>query len=118
MVQTPYFLYKGTCSISGWGTKIPQTSAWSNIHTHYDFMYIKSPNTQSYFIEISTAGLDGNTIKKSKDVIAIKVTIFYSIISGIGRWREIKMKKGHKITFQGTGGVLFLASFNQYIYVL
>lgn len=81
-------------------------------------MYRKFQNTQSYFIEISTAGLDGNTIKKSKDVIAIKVIIFYSIISGIGRWREITMKKGHKITFQGTGGVLLLASFNQYIYVL
>lgn len=88
------------------------------IYVHYDSMYTKSKNMQSYFTEISTAGLDGNTIKKSKDVIAIKVIIFYSIISRIGRWREITIKKGHKITSQGTGSVLLLASFNQYIYVL
>ena len=81
-------------------------------------MYIKSQNRQSYYIEISIAGLDGNTIKKSKDVIAIKVIFFYSITSGIGRWKEIMMRKGHKITFQGSGGILLLVSFNQYIYVL
>lgn len=46
-------------------------------------------------------------IKKARDVIAVKVT-FYSIISRIGRWREITYKKGHKITFQGTGSVLLL----------
>ena len=120
MVQTPYFHYRGTHSISDWETKIPQTLAWSYIYicTHCDSMYIKSQNRQSYYIEISTAGLDGNTIKKSKDVIAIKVIFFYSITSGIGRWKEIMMRKGHKITFQGSGGILLLVSFNQYIYVL
>lgn len=67
------------------------------IYIHYDSMYTKSKNMQSYFTEISTAGLDGNTIKKSKDVIAIKVIIFYSIISRIGRWREIMIKKDTRL---------------------
>ena len=34
---------------------------------------------------------------KSKDVIAIKVKIM--IISGVGKWKGIMMKKGYKMTF-------------------